>query len=319
MKDRLDQSGTRARVVAVVGPTAIGKTDAAIELVRLTGGEIISADSMAVYVGMDIGTAKPTAAEQSRARFHLIDVADPGKPFSVGEFQRFAQAAIDDVIERNPPAIVVGGSGLYVRAAIDGLDTAIPPGDDQLRARLAEEARTLGAEHVHRKLAEVDPESALKIHPNNIKRVIRALEIYHATGTPASLIFEADSARRRSYPDARFFGLTISRFALYERIEQRVDRMIDAGLIDEVAGLIERGIDPELPSMQGLGYKEIAGYLRGQYSLDEAVALLKQNTRRFAKRQYTWFRADPRVRWIDVDGLTAAEVSQTIKEWLTNE
>ena len=310
----------------------MGKTAVAIELVSRIGGEIISADSMAVYVGMDIGTAKPTAEERTRARFHLIDVADPAKPFSVGEYQRLAQEAIDDVIARNPPAIVVGGSGLYVRAAIDGLDMSIPPRNDALRRKLTEEARVHGKEHVHGRLAEIDPESARRIHPNNLKRVIRALEIYEATLTPASVVFEMDSKRTRTYAEARFFGLTMSREALYARIEERVDSMMAAGLVDEVSALISRGVDPALPSMQGLGYKEITGCLRGDYGREEAVALLKKNTRRFAKRQLTWFRADPRVTWIDVErhpepilspepveGSKDAEVSQTIKESLTDE
>ncbi|MGC8863342.1 MAG: tRNA (adenosine(37)-N6)-dimethylallyltransferase MiaA [Armatimonadota bacterium] len=303
----------RANVIAIVGPTAVGKTAAAIELVARIGGEIISADSMAVYIGMDIGTAKPTAEERARARFHLIDVADPARPFSAGEYQRLAQEAIEDVVSRNPPAIVVGGSGLYVRAAVDGLGMWIPPRNDELRRKLMEEARVYGKEHVHAKLARIDPESARRIHPNNLKRVIRVLEIYEATRTPASVVFELDSKRARAYPQARFFGLTMSREALYARIEQRVDAMIAAGLVDEVSALLSRGVNPDLPSMQGLGYKEIAGYLSGNYGIEDAVALLKKNTRRFAKRQLTWFRADPRVRWIDVQGLTAAEVSNIIQ------
>jgi tRNA dimethylallyltransferase len=299
--------------VAIVGPTGVGKTAVAVDLVSGLGGEIVSADSMAVYVGMDIGTAKPTAEEQARARFHLIDIADPGKPFSVGEYERFAQEAIDDILRRGQPAFVVGGSGLYVRAAIDGLSDLTPPDNPELRRRLAEEAERHGRESVHRRLAEVDPASAERIHPNNLKRVIRALEIHEVTGIPASIVFERDSLRPSRWPDPRVFGLTMSRAALYDRIEKRVDAMIEAGLVEEVSCLIGRGIDPGLPSMQGLGYKEIAGCVRGERGLDEAVELLKKNTRRFAKRQYTWFRADPRVKWIDVEGLKTAEVSRSIQ------
>lgn len=274
---------------------------------------------MAVYHGMDIGTAKPTPEERTRAEFHLIDVADPTKPFSVGEFQRLAHAAIDDILSRNPPAVVVGGSGLYVRAAIDGLDESMPAENEGLRRELAEEARAYGNERVHTRLAAVDPVSAERIHPNNLKRVIRALEIYESTGTPASELFESDAKRAPRYPNARFFGLTMNRDALYARIEKRVDMMMEAGLVEEAEALLDSGADPALPSMQGLGYREVAGYLRGDCGLDEAVSLLKKNTRRFAKRQYTWFRADARVKWIDVDRLTAKEVSQTIKESLLNE
>lgn len=302
------------RVIAIVGPTAVGKTAIGIELASLIGGEIVSADSMAVYKGMDVGTAKPTLQERKRAIFHLVDVADPARGFSVGEFQELAHRAIDDILERNPPAIVVGGSGLYVKAAIDGLGQAIPPEDPAVRRRLFDEARRLGKESVHARLASVDPKSAARIHPNNLKRVIRALEIWEITGVPASNLFEADAVRLPRYKGAMFFGLTMERQALYARIEQRVDSMIEAGLVEEVRGLLGRGIDPVLPSMQGLGYKEIAEHLRGRCGLEEAVALLKKNTRRFAKRQYTWFHADPRVTWIDIDGKTAAEVSVTIKE-----
>ena len=303
-------------VVVIVGPTAVGKTSVAIELISQIGGEIVSADSMAVYKDMDIGTAKPSDEEQAKARFHLIDVADPNKPFNVGEFQRLAQDAINDIIKRNPPAVVVGGSGLYVRAAIDGLDSSIPAQNEKLRLKLVEEARVYGNEHVYKRLLDVDPKSAERIHPNNLKRVIRALEIYELTGSPASDLFEVDSKRTAKYPDARFFGLTIDRKALYARIEERIDIMISAGLVGEVASLLEHGADLTLPSMQGLGYKEIAAYLQGDYSMEDAIDLLKKNTRRFAKRQYTWFKADQRVEWIDVDGRTAKEVSQLIKESL---
>lgn len=291
----------------------------AVELVSEIGGEIISADSMAVYVGMDIGTAKPTAEEAARARFHLVDVADPALPFNVGEFQRLARVAMDDVLRRNPPAVVVGGSGLYVRAAIDGLDLDIPSRSDELRARLAAEAREFGNEHVHRRLTAIDPISAERIHPNNVKRVIRAIEIYELSGTPASALFGRQSGNVEQYAKTRWFGLTMNRDALYERIEGRVDSMIESGLVGEVAQLLQKGIDWRLPSMQGLGYKEIAGYLRGEYGREEAIALIKGNTRRFAKRQFTWFRAEARIRWLDVDGMTAKKVSEIIKGAISNE
>jgi len=308
-----EQKSASSEVVVIVGPTAVGKTAAAVELVCEIGGEIISADSMAIYRGMDIGTAKPDAAEMARARFHLVDVADPAEQFNVGEFQRLAKAAIDQVITTNPPAVVVGGSGLYVRAAVDGLNLEIPERDDALRTKLAEQAREHGNESVHARLRELDPISASRIHPNNLKRVIRAIEICELSGTPASVLFDADSKRPRGYPCARWFGLTVERETLYKRIDKRVDAMIEAGLIEEVAGILHQGVSFDMPSMQGLGYKEIAGFLRGDYSKEEAVDLLKGNTRRFAKRQYTWFRADSRIKWIDVDEMTAKKVSEIIK------
>lgn len=306
-------------VLVIVGPTAVGKTAVAVELALEIGGEIISADSMAVYSGMDIGTAKPSAEEKSRARFHLIDVADPAKPFSVGDFQRLASEAIDDVIKRNPPAIVVGGSGLYVRAAVDGLGLHMPGRNEELRAELNKQALEFGNESVHERLRSIDPISAEAIHPNNLKRVIRAIEIFEVSEVPASAHFEEDSRRERKYPNARWFGLTMNRNALYERINIRVDTMIADGLVEEVSRLLEKGIDPSLPSMQGLGYKEIAMFLRGECGKEDAISLFKRNTRRFAKRQYTWFLADGRVKWIDVEGMTAKKVSENIKGELSNE
>lgn len=307
------------KVIAIVGPTAVGKTAVAIELVNKVGGEIVSADSMAVYKYMDIGTAKPTLEEQTKAKFHLIDVVEPDVQYNVGEFQQLAHRSIDEILEHNPPAVIVGGSGLYVRAAIDGLDLSVPADNPKLRSKLEDEARIYGKEYVHEKLVKVDPAAAERIHPNNLKRVIRALEIYESTGTPASVFFDKDSRRESRYPDASFFGLTMDRDKVYERIDRRVDAMVEAGLVEEVKDLLDRGLDSSLSSMQGLGYKEMVGYLQGQYSLDEAIALLKKNTRRFAKRQYTWFRADSRIKWIDVEGRTAEEVSRIIKEILSNE
>ena len=274
---------------------------------------------MAVYKYMDIGTAKPTRDEQARASFHLIDVADPAEPFNVGEFQRLAHSAIDDIMHRNLLPIVVGGSGLYVRAAIDGLDTSMPAKNIELRAKLEDEALNFGNEYVHAKLAEIDAVSAERIHPNNVKRVIRALEIFEATGIPPSVMFNMDAKRNSTYPNAKFFGLTMNRELLYARIEKRIDAMMDEGIVEEVSRLLEHGVDPSAISMQGLGYKEIVGYLRGEHGISEAVALLKKNTRRFAKRQFTWFRADSRIEWIDVEKRTAIEVSQIIKESLSNE
>ncbi|MGQ9782685.1 MAG: tRNA (adenosine(37)-N6)-dimethylallyltransferase MiaA [Armatimonadota bacterium] len=308
-----------AKVIAIVGPTAVGKTATAIELVKQIGGEIVSADSMAVYKGMDIGTAKPTREERKLARFHLIDVVDPTESFSVGQYQTLAHTVIDDTIERNPPAIIAGGSGLYVKAAIDGLALWIPPRNEELRRQLREQAEAQGKKSLHAKLAEVDPELARKIHPNNLKRVIRALEIYETTGIPPSVIFERDAERHPRYSNVPMFGLTMRREALYSRIEERVDAMIAAGLIDEVAELLKRGIDKNLPSMQGLGYKEVAGYLTGEYTLEEAIDLLKKNTRRFAKRQLTWFRADKRIKWIDVEDCSASDAATLIRQELENE
>lgn len=313
---QIDNQRIITDVIVIVGPTAVGKTSVAFELSGSIGGEIISADSMAVYKYMDIGTAKPTPEEQHRAAFHCINIADPALSYSVGDFQKSAQCAIDDIIKRNPPAIVVGGSGLYIRAAVDGLDDIIPAGDQDFRQKLDIIAQSEGVNKVHEMLAEIDPVSAERIHANNLKRVIRALEIHHSTGCKPSELFEAGSLRNARYPQALFFGLSMPREKLYARIECRVDDMIREGLIDEVRSLMEKVTDPDCTAMQGLGYKEIAAYLRGEFGLKEAIDLLKKNTRRFAKRQYTWFNADKRIRWIDVEGRSAVEVSNQIKELL---
>lgn len=305
----MNKAGRCENPIVIVGPTAVGKTAVAVELVSKIDGEIISADSMAVYTGMDIGTAKPTSRQRSRARFHLIDVADPALPFSVGDFQKQAEIAIDEVLKRNPPAVVVGGSGLYVRAAVDGLDLDIPGRSDELRADIEDQARQFGNEHVHNLLRELDPVSADRIHPNNLKRVIRAIEICKISGVAASEMF---SGNRRQHEYARWYGLTMKRERLYERINNRVDSMMLEGLVDEVATLMQRGIDTRMTSMQGLGYKEIAGFLSGDYDKEKAVELLKRNTRRFAKRQYTWFRQDTRIKWLNIDDMTAEQVSETI-------
>jgi tRNA dimethylallyltransferase len=299
-------------VLAIVGPTAVGKTEVSICLAEMVGGEVISADSMAVYRGMDVGTAKPSAQEKARAVFHLIDVADPRLPFSVGEFQRLAHVAIDSTVNANPPAIVVGGSGLYVRAAIDGLDESLPVGDDAFRAEMAALAESQGCEAVHSILADADPASAARIHPRNLKRVVRALEIWRSTGKPASEHFAGHSGRLENAKNARIFGLRMQRDALYARIDERVDLMMERGLVEETRSLLDSEVDSEGTAMQGLGYKQVAAYLRGELTLDEAVYFIKRDTRRFARRQFTWFNADDRVEWIDADGVGEQDVASEI-------
>jgi len=299
-------------ILAIVGPTAVGKTMASICVAEVAGGEIVSADSMAIYRGMDVGTAKPNAEERARAIFHLVDVADPRQAFSVGEFQRLAHRAIEKISKSNPPAIVVGGSGLYVRAAIDGLDDSLPVGDESFRAEMGALAETNGREAVHSLLASVDPVSAARIHPSNLKRVVRALEIARLTGVPASEHF-GQSTRQSGWPGRkRMFGLRINRDDLYARIDVRVDLMMERGLVEETRLLLDSGVDAGCTALQGLGYKQIAGYLRGELTLEEAVYLIKRDTRRFARRQFTWFNADDRIEWIDADGLDAQEVASEI-------
>ena len=302
-------------LVGIVGPTATGKTAVGLELAKKLDGEIVSADSMAVYKGMDIGTAKPTAAEQAAVRFHLIDVVRPDEEFSVAEFKRLAERAVADIIARHRLPLLVGGTGLYVRAVTGGLNIPAVGPDRKLRESLKAEAAAFGNERLLERLRAVDPAAAERIHARDLKRIIRALEVYVLTGLPISHFHSTAGSTDAAY-HVRLFGLNMSRTALYERIERRVDEQIEAGLVQEVSGLLAGGYTVELPSMKGLGYKQIAGYLLGEYDFETAVALLKRDTRRFAKRQLTWFRADPRIRWIDVEGRGAIEVADEIADLL---
>lgn len=283
-------------LLVITGPTATGKTAVGIEVARRVDGEIISADSMMVYRGMDIGTAKPTLAERKGVPHHLIDVVDPGEDFSVATFQTLAEALIREISGRGRLPILVGGTGLYIRAVLEGYRFTGGV-DRELRRRLAAEARRFGPAYLHERLRGVDPETAARLHPNDLKRIIRALEVFYGTGTPVS---RGASAGGGPGYDALVFGLFLERRELYRRIEERVDAMLAAGLVEEVRRLLEGGLRRDATAMQALGYKELAAYLAGEVSLEEAVCLLKRNTRRFAKRQLTWFRREERIRWLDV-------------------
>jgi len=306
-----EETRRHVRLVAIVGPTGVGKTAVGIELAGMLAGEIISADSMAIYRGMNIGTAKPTPEEAARARFHMIDIVDPDEPFSVREFARLAIPIIDDCIARGVWPILVGGTGLYVQAVIDGLDIPSAGPDPKLRASLLEFARMKGNEALHARLAAVDPQTARRLHPNDVKRVIRALEVYELSGVPMSRLCEKFK-KAPNYPDALIFGLEMNRERLYARLEARIDEQIERGLVEEVRQLLDKGYDESLPSMQALGYKEIARYLRGECDLARAVYLLKRDTRRYAKRQYTWFRRDRRIRWISMDEIDACAAARYV-------
>ncbi|MEN6370869.1 MAG: tRNA (adenosine(37)-N6)-dimethylallyltransferase MiaA [Armatimonadota bacterium] len=301
------------RLVAIVGPTASGKTAAAHELARRVGAEIVSADSMAIYRGMDIGTAKPSPQERQEVPYYMVDVVGPNEPFTVADYQERAVEAVEDIISRGRLPILAGGTGLYVRAVIDGLNIPSAGIDSALRARLKREADEKGGEWLHKQLAEVDPAAAGRLHPNDIKRIIRALEVYEQSGRPMSEIVEETRLKAPRYPGAVLYGLTMDREKLYRRIEERIDEQIRRGLVEEVRQLLDFGYDVDLPAMQGLGYKEIAAHLKGECDLSFAVETLKRSTRRFAKRQYTWFRADKRIRWIDVNDIAPAEVAVIIE------
>ena len=286
-----------ARLLCLLGPTAVGKTEIAIQLAQRLDAEIVSVDSRQIYRQMDIGTAKPTAEEQQAARHHLIDCVDISQPFSVADYQSLADAAITDIQDRSKQVLLVGGAGLYFRAIVDGLFEG-PGADPSLRERLEQEAAQRGVDVLHERLRACDPVSADRIHPNNIVRVIRALEVYELTRIPMSELQQQWCPEKQRYPFIAF-GLTMPRALLYRRIEQRVDVMLANGLIAEVESLLAVGYARETVALQSFGYRELIAYLDGECTYLEAVQQLKQNTRRFAKRQLTWFRKDIRIEWID--------------------
>jgi tRNA dimethylallyltransferase len=300
------------RLVVLCGPTATGKTAASLVLAERLGAEIVAADSRTIYRGMDIGTAKPSPEARTRIPHHCIDLADPDEVVTLAVYRQAAAEAIGGIRERGGVPLLVGGTGLYIRAVVDGFTIPAVPPDPVLRARLdREEARAPG--RLHARLQRVDPVAARRIHPHNVRRLIRALEVFAHTGRPISSLQQRHGD---VVGDAVQIGLTLEREALYHRIDERVDEQVRAGLVDEVHGLLRRGFDPALPSMQGLGYKEIVPYLQGKMPLAEAITTLRRNTRRFAKRQYTWFRRDARIRWLAVDGLSPEAVAHALDRML---
>lgn len=282
----------------ILGPTAIGKTEIAIRLGQRINAEIVSLDSRQIYRQMNIGTAKPTLVQQQAIPHHLIDCADIDQPFSVADYQRLSDAVLVDIRERHRSALFVGGAGLYFRALVDGLFPG-PGADFTIRERLRREVTENGPLTLHERLHQYDPDSAARIHPNNIVRVIRALEVYELTGKPISKL-QVQWKNAEARYEFRAFGLDMPRGKLYNRIESRADRMIQIGLIEEVKRILDAGYPPDCVALRSLGYKEIIDYLGRQLTLFEVVALLKQNTRQFAKRQLTWFRGDSRIEWIDL-------------------
>lgn len=289
-------------LIILTGPTAVGKTKASIGLAKAIGGEIISADSMQVYRHMDIGSAKITKEEMADVPHYLIDVLEPEEEFHVVRFQQMAKAAMADIYSRGKIPIIVGGTGFYIQALLYDIDFTENEGDSVYREKLEALAKEKGAAYLHGQLAMVDPKSAEEIHANNIKRVIRALEFYHQTGQKISEHNERERQKESPYQFC-YFVLNDRRECLYERIDQRVDQMIRNGLVQEVQTLKERGCTKQMVSMQGLGYKEIFSYLEGDCSLEEAVYIIKRDTRHFAKRQLTWFKRERDVIWVQKDEL----------------
>ena len=288
----------KQKMIVLTGPTAVGKSKLSIQLAKTIGGEIIYADSMQVYKYMNIGTDKITPEKMQGVPHHLIDFMDPKEDFNVFVFQKLVKEAISDIASRGYVPIIVGGTGFYIQAVLYDVDFTETDEDDSYRKELEERAKTEGVHVLHEELRAVDPESAEAIHENNSKRVIRALEYYKKTGRPISEHNREQHERTSPY-DFKYFVLTDKRETLYSRIDKRVDQMIDEGLEEEVRDLLTLGIPRTATSMQGLGYREMFGYLDGEYDLDRAIYLIKRNTRHFAKRQLTWFKREKDVIWLD--------------------
>lgn len=303
-------------LTVIVGPTAVGKTRLAVHLCEELGGEIVSADSRQVYRYMDIGTAKTSEEERRHVPHHLIDILDPDEGFTLAQYQDLAYRAINGVIGRGKVPFLVGGTGLYIKAVTEGFTVPRVEPDPELRRRLYREAAERGRDVLYARLQTVDPLAAAKIAPHNLRRVIRALEVYEETGAPIS------HWQRKEPPPYRilWIGLTMPRAELYRRIDRRVDRMIEQGLVDEVKSLVKRGYSYDLPSMSGLGYSQIGMYLRGEVGLEEAVRLIKRDTRRFVRHQYNWFRLDDeRIHWFDVSNDPYGEIKALVASFLKME
>ena len=285
----------KKRVVVILGPTATGKSHCAIEVAKRFNGEIISGDSMLVYKEMNIGTAKPTADELKAVPHHLVDILPPDASFNVVDFVEQAKALIADINSRGRLPIIAGGTGLYIKALLEDYAFNSVDEDTELRRKLEVEAAEIGVEALHQRLAELDPDAAERIHPNNVRRVVRALE----SALRGDTISQQGAAE--SPYDAIVFGLNMERSALYERINRRVDLMLEAGLEQEVRRLLEQGVSPECQSMQSIGYRQMVWYLNGSMSYEDAVDKLKQATRNFAKRQITWYKKMPYINWLDLE------------------
>lgn len=301
-------------IIVICGPTAVGKTKYAIETALRVGGEVISCDSMQLYKYMDIGSAKPTAEEQAQVKHYLVDQIDPAESFSAAKYQRLAKEAIEEVFAKGKIPVIAGGTGLYLNALLYDMDFSAPPGDEGFRDSLYKEAEEFGPQFIHDKLKSLDSAAAERIHPNNVKKVVRAIEA--AREGQRVKDFAADLKPTADY-SARLIGLARDRQELYERINLRVDLLMEAGLLDEVRGLLDRGLTEGDISMKGIGYKEIIGYLEGRYDLDTAVDLVKKNTRHYAKRQLTWFKRYEDMQWFNISEYDSDEAClEDIFKWL---
>lgn len=313
--------------IFLLGPTASGKTEVALHLAKKINAEIISADSRQIYRGMDIGTAKPTKEQQKEIPHHLIDIVNPDEDFTVHDFVTLARQKISEIQNSEskiqspkpspqPPApclpLIVGGTGFYIRALLGGVTPASVPPQKEFRAALKKEAEEKGAQALHKKLLDADPDEAQKIHPNDVKKIIRALEIVYMSGKPKSFFKEKKENEDTLPVRANIFGLSVPREILYARINRRVDTMIKAGLVDEVKRLLSAGYDEACNPMTGIGYRQIIGYLKETYALEDAAELIKRDTRRFAKRQLTYFKLISDIQWISTEGKSPLEIAEEI-------
>lgn len=305
------------KVIFIVGPTAVGKTDVSIELAKALNGEIISADSVQIYKRLNIGSAKPTSVEMDGIPHHLLDFVEPDTAFSVSDYTKLAKSAIQEIMSRGKTPIIAGGTGLYINALLYDMDFGKIESNEEYRNSLEQIAEEMGKEALHQMLVAIDPEAAEKIHANNQRRVIRALEVNKLTGKTMS-DFASDPVPTDDY-ETITFGLTRSRLKLYGRINKRVDIMLETGLIEEVKKLKKDGIDGRYQSMQGIGYKEVLDYLEDKYDFDTMVTVLKQSSRRYAKRQMTWFRRYKDMEWIDLDKFTSVkDITEEILSMIKN-
>ncbi len=300
-------------LIAIVGPTGVGKSRMALHLARTFDGEIVSADSRQVYRHMDIGTAKPDPQEQAQVRHHLIDAVDPNQDFSLAQYQKLAFAAIGDIQQRGKLPILVGGSGLYAWVVLEGWRLPAAKPDPELRRRLEKQAADAGYEGLYQELVKIDPAAAQKIDPRNVRRVIRALEVYHQTSTSLSRLQDKKALPYRTL----IIGLTAERKELYRRVDKRVDEMVKQGLVAEVEKLVNMGYDFNLPAMTSIGYRQIAMFLKGEISLEMAVQQINYETHRFVRHQYAWFRLDDeRIHWFDIAQVQEAEIEALVSRFL---
>jgi tRNA dimethylallyltransferase len=300
-------------LIAIVGPTGIGKSRLALHLARKFDGEIVGADSRQVYRHMDIGTAKPSPQDRTRVCHHLIDIVEPDSDFSLAHYQTLAFDAISDIQKRHKLPILVGGSGLYMKAVLEGWQLPEAKPDPELRHRLEKQAADTGSESLYRELQKIDPAAAQKIDPRNVRRVIRALEVHHQANEVSSRL---QDKKALPYP-ALVIGLTVERKALYHRIDKRVDEMIGQGLVDEVEKLVNMGYDFNLPALSSIGYKQIATYLREEINLEDAIQQIKYETHRFVRHQYAWFRLDDkRIHWFDIAQVQETEIEALVSRFL---